>query len=235
MGNRGRNQRPAAGVVLVAVAALLALAACERGSAVIDPDRPCTVLRIAEEARRTPAGQLPPDDTPRPGVLPTPELTPTEAAAAGDCIRPILFDIARRSDSERLRGSTDWPRVGTQFYRSEHGRYLEVSINALAAGYTLFEDGPRLPVGAIVKKQGYTVLRTGAVVAGPQFLMERMPAGYDERIGDWRFTLITGAGSVLGESRGRDGEKVEFCVECHRSARRQDFLFFVPPDYRPRS
>ena len=231
MGNRGRIQGPA----IAAVAALLALAACERAAVVADPDRRCTVPRIVEEARRTPLGRLPPDDVPTPGMLPTPELSPAEAAAAGDCIRPILFDIARKSDSERLRSSTDWLRVGTQFYRSEHGRYLEVSVNALAAGYKLFEDGPRLPVGAVIKKQGYTVLRTGAVVAGPQFLMERMPSGYDERIGDWKFTLINGTGSVVGETRGRDGEKVEFCVECHRSARRQDFLFFVPPDYRPKS
>lgn len=231
MGNRGRIQ----GLAIAAVAALLALAACERAAVVADPDRRCTVPRIVEEARRAPLGRLPPDDVPTPGMLPTPELSPAEAAVAGDCIRPILFDIARKSDSERLRSSTDWPRIGTQFYRSEHGRYLEVSVNALAAGYKLFEDGPRLPVGAVIKKQGYTVLRTGAVVAGPQFLMERMPAGYDERIGDWKFTLITGTGSVRGETRGQNGETVEFCVECHRSARRQDFLFFVPPDYRPKS
>ena len=28
------------------------------------------------------------------------------------------------------------------------------------------------------------------------------------------------------------GDKVEFCVECHKSAWRQDFLFFIPPPYR---
>lgn len=235
MGNRGRNQRPAIGGAIVAGAALLGLAACERGAVVADADLRCSVPRIIEEAGRTPPGRLPPDDVPKPGVLPTPELSPGEAAAAGDCIRPILFDIARKSDSERLRGSTDWPRVGTQFYRSEHGRYLEVSVNALATGYKLFEDGPRLPVGAVIKKQSYTVLRSGAVVAGPQFLMERMPPGYDERIGDWKFTLITGAGSVRGETRGQNGETVEFCVECHKSAWRQNFLFFIPPDYRAKS
>ena len=66
----------------------------------------------------------------------------------------------------------------------------------------------------------------------PQFVIERMPKGYDERVGDWKFTLIAPNGAIVGESRGRDGDKVEFCVECHKSAWRQDFLFFIPPPYR---
>ena len=37
----------------------------------------------------------------------------------------------------------------------------------------------------------------------PQFVIERMPKGYDERVGDWKFTLIAPSGMIVGESRGQ--------------------------------
>lgn len=209
---------------------LLILAACQPHSRAAGDS--CSVSRIAEEARR--AGAPPPDDVPKPGVLPTPALHAPEAKAAGDCIRPLLLAIAAANPDPALRSSTGWRAFSTQFYRSEHGRYLEVLGNPLAADYLKFEDGPVLPVGAIVKKHSYTALQSGAVVAGPQFLMEKMPAGYETRVGDWKFTLFAGDGRMIGETGGQDREKVEFCIECHKGARRQDFLFFVPPDYRPK-
>ena len=194
----------------------------------------CTVPRLAEQWRATPQSARPADPAPRPSVLPVPPLTDAEAAATGDCMRPALAAIASRSDNAVLRDSPSWPAFSRQFYASEHGRFLEVSGNALASGYGQWEDGPRLPVGAVVKKASFRVLHSGDVRPDNQFLIERMPPGYDPRVGDWKYTVIGPDGMTVGESRGRNGERVEFCVECHRSARRQDFLFFIPPDYRPR-
>ncbi len=218
--------------VTAGIIATAAIAACQPQNATNAPG--CMVPRIAAAYRALPPGQRPADAPPRPSVLPTPELTDREAAEVGDCMRPTLVALANASGDLRIRGSGDWKRFSSQFYASEHGRYLEVAGNAAAESYLKYEDGPPLPVGAVITKRSYRVLQSGAVVVDPQFAMERMPKGYDERIGDWKFTLIAPDGAIVGESRARDGEKVEFCVECHKSAWRQDFLFFIPPPYRPK-
>lgn len=213
--------------------AAIAVTACKPQTAAVAPPAPdCTVPRIAAAYERLPAPQRPADVPPRPSLLSTPELTDQEAASIGDCMRPRLVALANASGDLRLKGSGEWRSFSSQFYSSEHGRYLEVAGNAAAAGFFEFEDGAPLPVGAVVTKRSYRVLQSGAVVVDPQFVIERMPKGYDERVGDWKFTLIAPNGAIVGESRGRDADKVEFCVECHKSAWRQDFLFFIPPPYR---
>jgi len=220
-------------------AGLLALTATLAGGCQIQSGAPasiatCSVPRIASAYERLPASQRPTDVPARPGVLPTPELSDAEAEAAGACVRPAHLAVAARSGDGRLTGSADWRRFSTVFYRSEHGRYIDVSGNALAENYLKFEDGPPLPVGAIVLKRGFIVRQSGEVIPEAQFTIEKMPQGYDPRVGDWKFTLIAG-GTVIGESLGRDGDKVEYCVECHKSSWRQNFLFFIPPEYRPKS
>jgi hypothetical protein len=215
--------------------AALSLMACQPQSAGNAPATGCAVPRIAAAFAETPASQRPADVPLRAGILPTPEMSDAEAEAAGACIRPALLALAAKSGDSRLTGSADWRRFSTVFYRSEHGRYLEVTGNQLAAGYLKFEDGPPLPVGAIVMKRSFRALQSGAVVPNAQFTIEKMPPGYDDRVGDWKFTLISDAGAIVGESRGRDGDKVEYCVECHKSAWRQGFLFFIPPEVRPKN
>ncbi|MSP50541.1 MAG: hypothetical protein EXQ95_14615 [Alphaproteobacteria bacterium] len=215
--------------------AVLVLAACQAHTSAVSPLAGCTVPRIAAEFERMPATQRPADVSPSVSVLPTPVIDDAETIAAGDCIRPLLLAVAETSGDPRLKGSGDWRRFSTQFFRSEHGRYLEVAGNPLAAEYMQSEDGPTLPVGAVVTKRSFQAMQSGVMVPGPQFVIEKMPSGYDERVGDWKFTLISDAGVIVGDTRGRDGDKVEFCVECHKSAWRQRFLFFVPPDYRAKN
>jgi len=194
----------------------------------------CTVPRITSAYERLPPAQRPADVPARPSALPTPELSDAEAEAAGACVRPALLAAAAHSGDARLSGSEGWKRFSTVFYQSEHGLYIELTGNALAEGYLEFEDGPALPVGAVVLKRGFIARQSGEAIPDAQFTIEKMPAGYDPRVGDWKFTLIAG-GTVIGESRGRNGDKVEFCVECHKSAWRQKFLFFIPPEYRPKN
>ncbi len=213
----------------------LCVAACQPQPETVATSESCVVPRIASSFERLPPAARPADETPRSGILPTPVLSDAEGVAAGDCIRPTLFQIAAASDNVPLRGSAGWTRISAQFYPSEHGRYIEVAVNPLAAGYLRFEDGPPLPVGAVIKKHGFRAFQSGAVRPGPQFLMEKMPPGYDPRVGDWKFTLIADTGTTVGETLGRDSDKVEFCVACHKSAWRQNFLFFVPPEYRRKS
>ncbi|MBM3545853.1 MAG: hypothetical protein FJX54_02780 [Alphaproteobacteria bacterium] len=219
---------------LIPAIAILAVG-CQPQPATVAAGAACAVPRIATAYERTPAAQRPADVPPRASVLPTPELTDAEADAAGACARPTLLAAAARSGDTRLLGSANWKRFSTVFYRSEHGRYLEVTGNARADAYLQFEDGPPLPIGAVVLKRAFIARQSGDIVPAAQFVIEKMQPGYDPRVGDWKFTLINEAGVIVGESRGRDGEKVEYCVECHKSSWRQNFLFFIPPEYRPKS
>lgn len=220
--------RPATAFALV-----LALSACE-ASPPAGGER-CAVKRLTELTARTAPKDRAPDDVPQPSVLPTPVLSDAEAAATGDCLRPGLEALAAAGDVPAMQGSS-WRRFSTQFFRSEHGRYLEVLGNPLAAEYgRRWEDSIPLPVGAIVKKHSFTVRQSGQVMFGPQFTMEKLPPGTAPQANDWRFALIDGNGVTIGETGGRNSDSVAFCVTCHRSAWRQDFLFFVPPAYRPRS
>lgn len=218
------------------VAALIAIAtviaACQKQTATVAPAAGCAVPRIAAGFERLPPVQRPADVPMQPGLLPTPALTDAEAVAAGDCVRPALLALAAAGSDSRLAGSGSWQRFSSQFYSSEHGRYLEVAGNAAAAGYLRYEDGPPLPVGSVIIKRSFRAFQSGAVVPNAQFVIEKMPPGYDPRVGDWKFSLIAPDGAFVGESRGRDGDKVEYCVDCHKSAWRQGFLFFIPPPYR---
>jgi hypothetical protein len=44
--------------------------------------------------------------------------------------------------------------------------------------------------------------------------------------------MIAPDGHVAGETVGRNAATVDFCLECHKAAWRQDFLMFVPPEFR---
>ncbi len=214
------------------IATATAIAACQPQTATVAPAGGCAVPRIATDFERVPPAQRPADVPMRPGLLPTPVLTDAEAIAAGDCVRPALLALAAASGDVRLAGSASWKRFSSQFYSSEHGRYLEVAGNAAAMGYLRYEDGPPLQVGSMITKRSFQALQSGAAVPNAQFVIEKMPPGYDPRVGDWKFSLIAPNGAFVGESRGRDGDKVEYCVDCHKSAWRQGFLFFIPPPYR---
>ena len=61
----------------------------------------------------------------------------------------------------------------------------------------------------------------GDAGAGPLFMMEKRPAGFDPTHGDWRYVAVGASGEVAADG------PVESCAGCHGDAP-HDHLFRVP-------
>lgn len=128
-----------------------------------------------------------------------------------------------------------WSRFNAVPYRSEtHGeRFVNNYANGMGRSYGSFEKAGELPVGSIVAKDSFAVTEAGGVFAGPLFVMEKMPKGFNANSRDWRYTMIMPDGSVFGVTKGADSQKVEFCITCHeRAGAENDHLYFLPEAYR---
>lgn len=185
----------------------------------------CVVPRLAAAPER-------PGVENRPGNPPKPVLSDAELAALMPCVRPQLMSAMRSSESPAARAYGTWQIYTRQPFGSEHGSYLEIFANDRGAALGRFEDAGVLPAGAIIAKPHFSVTGAGIVRRGPLLLMEKMGPGFNPPTADWRFTMIAPDGTIAGETRGRNAGAVEFCVECHKAAWRQDFLMFVPPQFR---
>ncbi len=130
-----------------------------------------------------------------------------------------------------------WRRYNKTPYRSAtHGqRFVNNYANALAKGYGRYENSGALPEGAVLAKDSFAVTARGDVFSGPLFLMEKMPAGFDPKSRDWRYSMIMPDGSLFGTTKGEGSKRVEFCITCHETAGAEnDHLFFVPEEQRVR-
>lgn len=161
-------------------------------------------------------------------------LSATEAEAIYDALRA---DMARRyaASGDATAGSYQgWTRFNTAPYGSmTHGRrFVNNYANDIARDYGRAEAAGRFPVGSVVAKDSFVVTDDGNIEPGPLFVMEKMPAGFNYVSGDWRYSLITGAGELAGRTAGPGAERVEFCISCHLAREEQDHLFFVPEAFR---
>ena len=132
------------------------------------------------------------------------------------------------------RAYQSWRRYnGTPYLSSTHGNhYLNNYVNERGAAYGDAEKAGKLPVGTIIAKDSFSVTESGGILLGPLFLMEKMPAGFNYVSGDWKYTLLRADGTVLGETNGPGGKRVEYCLTCHLFRAEQDHLYFVPKAYR---
>ena len=141
----------------------------------------------------------------------------------------------RLSNHPVARAYRSWSRFNTAPYRSEtHGeRFVNNYANGMGRAYGSFEEAGDLPVGSVVAKDSFAVTAAGDVTAGPLFIMEKMPQGFNEKSRDWRYTMIMPDGSVFGVTNGADSQKVQFCITCHqRAGAENDHLYFLPQAYR---
>ncbi len=141
----------------------------------------------------------------------------------------------RLSNHPVARAYRSWSRFNTAPYRSEtHGeRFVNNYANGIGRAYGSFEEAGDLPVGSVVAKDSFAVTAAGDVTAGPLFIMEKMPQGFNEKSRDWRYTMIMPDGSVFGVTNGADSQKVQFCITCHqRAGAANDHLYFLPDAYR---
>jgi len=174
----------------------------------------------------------PPARANAPGNPPAPVLSGAELIELADCVRPALAASMRESEAPAARLYSSWPRYSLRPFGSEHGSYLEIFANERASAFGRYEDAGVMPEGAIIAKHHFAVSGSGAVRRGPLLTMEKMRSGFNRATADWRFTMITPDGKIAGETAGRNAGAVDFCIECHKAAWRQDFMMFVPPEFR---
>ena len=212
-------RRKFGGMAVLGLAAML-LSACAPTTTEVPT---CKVVRAAG----TPTAAL--------GGLGNPpmQLTQIEIDAMAACLRPALDAALARAEDATIRATRGWRTMSSSYTASEHGMFLQVFANASAApDYAKAEQGGRLLPGAAILKRSFRVGMDGTASAGPIFVMERMAPGYDLSSNDWRFAVTTPDGKRVGESGGENAPAVAYCAGCHRSARVQDYLFFVPPRFR---
>lgn len=160
-------------------------------------------------------------------------LEQAEVEAMAACLVPALDAALARAEDATIRATRGWRTMSRTYMASEHGMFLKVYANAVAAAdYAKAERGGRLPQGSAILKRSFGIDKSGNAAPGPIFVMERMAAGYDPSTNDWRFAVTAPDGARMGESGGENAQAVAFCAGCHKSARVQDFLFFVPPRQR---
>lgn len=102
------------------------------------------------------------------------------------------------------------------------GRLVDTYVNAVGAAAYL-DDDAEIPVGTVVVKTSVET-RAGASTgeAGPIFVMEKRPAGFDPEHGDWAYAIhwaappARWADTLGGPIYWRSpSPKVGYCVECH--------------------
>jgi len=167
--------------------------------------------------------------------LSRPELLDTERAAE-------LYTIARAamavgyplSGLQAARDYQDWRRYNSAPYLSaSHGNhYLNNYANEAARAYGEFEGAGRLPVGAVIAKDSFSVTESGGILLGPLFIMQKMPQGFNYVSGDWKYTLVRSDGTLFGETNGPGAKRVEYCIGCHLARERYDHLYFIPEEFR---
>ncbi len=163
------------------------------------------------------------------------EITDAEAVLVYDCLHREMQAAYAKSDHAIAVSYASWPRYSRQAYVSgTHGnRYVQNFANAKGRAYGAFENAGRMPAGAMLAKDSFSVLPNGRIMVGPLFAMEKMPAGFNPGSGDWRYTMIMPDGSVFGVTKGAGGQKVAFCVACHMGvASDMDSMLFLPEEYR---
>jgi len=127
-----------------------------------------------------------------------------------------------------------WQYSSGPYVSGTHGgRYVMNWGNRAGAEYIKYEEAGPLPAGSVLAKDSFSVGAGGKVALGPLFLMEKMASGFSEATGDWKYTMIMPDGSTFGTTGGAGDASVQFCNECHAAvAEDQDYLFFLPEEYR---
>jgi hypothetical protein len=166
-------------------------------------------------------------------------LTTAEARAAYKCVKDGMLAGYAKSKLMSDTGLSiagqyqGWALYNTQPYVSDThgGRIVNNYGNRSAKAYGKFEQYGAMPAGAVLAKDSFAV-KHGKVVAGPLFVMEKMPAGFNADSNNWRYTLVMPGGKVIGTTNGKGSGNVGFCIGCHMAASDNDSMFFLPNEYR---
>ena len=162
------------------------------------------------------------------------ELDAAEAERIYRIVKPALAIGYAASGLAETQNYQEWRKYNSAPYLSStHGNhYINNYANETGRAYARFEKAGRLPVGSVLVKDSFSVTETGGILLGPVFVMEKMPAGFNDITGDWKYKLVQPDGRFLGETNGEGAKRVEYCIACHWAVEKQDHLYFIPEDYR---
>ncbi len=182
----------------------------------------------AAASAQTPSGHLTLEN---PGTL-----SDAEANAAYGEIRDQLAERYAISRDPSAVNFPTWTRLNRVPYLSAtHGnRYVNNFANPTAAdaGYGAMKRGDRMPSGAVIAKDSFTVTDQGEIYGAALFLMEKLAPGMDSKNGDWRYAMILPDGSFTGDTAGVGAKDLAYCHACHQAKAATDYLFQVPKSFR---
>ena len=160
------------------------------------------------------------------------EITNKEAIKIYKKLSPAMHIGYAKSGLRAAKEYYKWSRFNKSPYVSDtHGsRFVNNYSNRKR--YGKYENSGTMKAGTILAKDSFLLSPSGKAEPGPLFLMEKMKAGYNKENGDWAYTLILPDGNIYGTSQGKDAENVTFCSDCHNAAEDQDYMFFLPEEYR---
>jgi hypothetical protein len=161
-------------------------------------------------------------------------LAPAEANVIYDKLRQRLAVGYAAAGLAAVGDYQSWKRYNTSPYLSAtHGqRYVNNYANAATGDYGNLKTGQRYPAGSVLAKDSITVTTTGKVFPGALFVMEKLEPGTNTATADWRYVMIIADGSIYGDTIGEEPELVGYCHACHQAKADDDFVFYIPEDYR---
>lgn len=135
---------------------------------------------------------------------------------------PYHQQLRQWLDRNNYKHWSDVPQANGDFRASSspHGDLVKVYVNRIAAS-----QPDELPVGSVLVLENYG--RNRQLVS--LNVMQRAK-GFAPKYGDWYFATYLPGGKVA-KARGKSGEipfagRVVSCIECHRQAWDDDFVFF---------
>ena len=138
------------------------------------------------------------------------------------------------SGDVKAKSYLKWQKYNSSPYPSAtHGnRFVNKYTNSIAKKYGRIAPGEHLHLDSLIAKDNLTLTVRRDVYAGALFIMEKLAAGKSPKSEDWRYKMIMPDSSFLSNIQGDNTDKVAFCHECHSAVSMDDYLFFMPKEYR---
>ena len=168
-------------------------------------------------------------------AAPDVELSAAEMGALYDCLKPKMQKAYNSNGHWAARKWGGWKRFSKTGYRSDThgGRFVQNYANKIGAkAYGRYDKTKKMPVGSTLAKPSFTVGGNGQATMGPLFIMEKMTKGWNKATSDWRYAMIMPGGNLFGITKGKNSGGLKFCATCHSGAEDNDFMFFLPDEYR---
>ncbi len=151
------------------------------------------------------------------------------------CLAPKMLKAYVKGGHKAAGSWGLFKQFSKQGYRSDThgGRFVHNYVNKMGAKtYSKFDEVKAMPVGSVTAKPSFTVSIKGKASIGPLFIMEKKSKGWNEATADWQYAMIMPDGSTFGVTKGAGSAKVGFCHECHAGGEDNDFMLFLPEEYR---